>query len=145
MADLLTGTTLGTSATLPATFDAPGYSVLTFTAIGKVIDIGELAKAYNVISHQEIGNDHPEKLKDTYDIANVTITVARDSTDAGQVLMQTALGVTASYSFEIVLPSGNTGAFTAKVIKSGMGAVASGSVSTTMIELAIDPNTLFEA
>jgi len=143
-----TGTTVGMSATLPTTYDSDaitGYPSLTFTDLGEVIDVGELAKAFAVINHQTVTRAYPQKLKDTYDIANITLTLGRVSTDAGQVLLQTALAASASYSFEIVLPSGDTGNFTAKVIKAGIGAIASGAVEMTTVELAIEPETLFEA
>ena len=148
MASPITGTTMGMSATLPTTYDADGgtgYPSLTFTDIGKIIDIGELGKAFNVIATQTVGKAYPEKDKDTYDIANITLTLVRDSTDAGQVLLQTALASNASYAFQITLPSGDTGSITAKIIKAGIGAMASGNVETTMVEIAIDPETLFEA
>jgi hypothetical protein len=139
-----TGTTLGVSAGLPATFDAAGYDALTFTDLGEVIDIGELGKAFNVVNHQTVGRAYPQKLKDTFDIANISLTLGRVSTDAGQVLLQTALAEKVSYAFELLLPSGDRGAFTGQVIKAGIGALASGNVETTMIEIAIDPETLFE-
>lgn len=140
-----TGTTLGVSAALPATYDSIGYDALTFTDLGEIIDIGEIAKAFNVINHQTVGRAYPQKKKDTFDIANVSLTLGRVSTDAGQVLLQTALDADVSYAFEVVYPSGDTVAFTALVIKNGIGAVASGNFETTMVELAIDPETKFEA
>ena len=139
------GATLGASATLPATFDGAGYAAVTFTALGEVVDIGELAKAYNIITHQPVGQDYPDKLKGTYDIGNISITLGRDSADGGQVLLQAALASDNSYSFELVLPSGDTGNFTAKVIKAGLGSVASDGVETTVVELAVDAGTLYEA
>ena len=143
-----TGTTLGMSATLPTTYDdnaTTGYASLTFTDIGEVIDVGELAKAYNVLSHQTVARAYPQKIKDTYDIGNVSISLGRVSSDTGQALLQTALASSASYAFELVLPSGDTGNFTGKIIKAGMGSVASGAVEMTMVEIAPDSETLFEA
>jgi len=145
MTALVNTTTISTSAVLPATYDATGYNALTFTAIANVLDIGELAKAYNIVAHQTIDNRYPEKLKGNYDIANVTLTLGRVIGDAGQVLLQAALAADTSYSFKIALPSGNAGQFTAKVIKAGTGAIAADGVETTVAELAIDPQTLVEA
>jgi len=144
-ANVMNGTTIGISATLPATYDAAGYGALTFTNIAEVLDIGELAKAYNVVTHQTVGRDYPEKLKGTYDIANVTLTLGKVKTDAGQVALQTALTSANSVAFVITLPSGNSGSFTGKVIKAGQGAVAVDGVETTVVEVTVDPNTLFEA
>jgi len=142
-----TGTTVGMSATLPTTYDGhatTGYTPVVFTDIGEVIDIGEIAKAFNVIEHQTVTRDYPQKLKDTYNIANVTLTLGKVDSNTGQVLLQTALAADASYSFKFTLPAG-VAYVTAKVIKAGLGAIASGAVSTTTVELTIDPNTLFEA
>lgn len=143
-----TGTTVGMSATLPTTYDdnvTTGYAALTFTDIGEVVDVGEIAKTWAVITHQAVTRDYPQKLKDTYDIPDVTFTLGRVSADTGQALLQTALAASASYSFEVVLPSGDTANFTGKVTKAGLGAVASGAVTTTTVTVAIDPETLFEA
>lgn len=140
-----TGSTFGMSATLPATYDLAGYAAVTMTAIGEVIDVSELAKAFNVIAHQTVGRAYPQKLKDTYDIANITLSLGRVSTDTGQALLQTALASSASYSFELTLPSGDFGNFTGKVVKAGIGGVASGGVEMTMVEIAVEAETLFEA
>ncbi|MCK4706860.1 MAG: hypothetical protein KAT90_15405 [Gammaproteobacteria bacterium] len=148
MSTPITGTTLGMSATLPTTYDAEaitGYPSLTMTAVGKIIDAGELAKAFNVIATNYVGQAYPEKDKDTYDVGNLTLTLGRLSSDAGQVLLQTALASSASYAFQITLPSGDYGAVTGKVIKAGIGGVASGNIETTVVEIAVDANTLFEA
>jgi hypothetical protein len=139
-----TGTTMGLSATLPATFDSAGYVALTYTDIGEIVDIGELAKAYATIAHQSVTRAYPQKLKDTYDIANVTLTLGRVPANTGQVALQTALAAAASYAFKILLPSGDIGYFTGKVIKAGVGGIASGAVTSTMVEIAIDPESLIE-
>jgi len=143
-----TGTTVGMSASLPSTYDdnaTTGYASLTFTDIGEIVDVGEIAKTWAIITHQSVGREYPQKLKDTYDIPDVTFTLGRVSTDTGQALLQTALAASASYSFEVVLPSGDTANFTGKVTKAGIGAVASGAVTTTTVTVAIDPETLYEA
>jgi len=141
----MNGTTIGTSAALPATFNAAGYAALTFTNIGEVLDIGELAKTYNLITHQAVGRNYPEKIKGTFDIPNVTLTIGKIAADGGQVALQAALAAAASYAFVITLPSGNSGSFTGKVVKAGQGAIAVDGVETTVVDIAIDPQSLFEA
>ena len=136
----ITGTTLGMSATLPTTYDSDGgtgYPSLTFTDIGEIIDGGGFEKVYATLSHQTVGRDYPETIKDTYTVSNGTFTLGRVSTDAGQALLQTALASKASY--------GDTQSITGKIIKASPGPVASGNIETTMVEVAPDANTLFEA
>jgi len=142
------GTTFGVSASLPTTYDSnvtTGYPSLTFTAVGEVVDVGDLAKAYSVIPHQGIGVDYPTKLKGTYDVGNITITLARVTADAGQVILDAALAATASYAFQITLPSGGVGNFTGKVLKKGISAIKTNGVEMTSVEIAIDPHTVYEA
>ena len=142
-----TGTVVGMSATLPTTYDVnvtTGYVASTFTDIGEVVDIGEIAKAWAAISHQSVSRAYPQKLKDTYDIGNVSLTLGRVNNDVGQVLLATALASSASYSFKVALPGGDIAYFTGKVLKSGLGGIASGAVSSTTVDIAVDPETLFE-
>ena len=138
------GTTVSVSATLPATYDDTGYGVPTFTTLGEVVDIGEIAKAFSVVAHQALERDYPEKYKDTYDVGNVSMTIAKVTSDAGQVILAAALASDASYSFKVTLPSTDIAYFTGKVLKAGIGAISSGSVTTIALDIAIDPQSVFE-
>jgi hypothetical protein len=143
-----TTATVGMSAGLPTTYDnnvSTGYASLTFTDIGEIVDVSEIAKVWSMVNHQSLGRTYAQKIKDTYDISDVTLTLGRVSANTGQVLIQTGLASSASYSFEVTLPSGDTANFTGKVTKAGLGAIAPGSISTTSVSIAIDPESLFEA
>jgi len=142
----MNGTTIGISATLPATYDAAGYAALTFTNIGEVLDIGgELGKVFNEITHQTLQRAYPVKIKGACNIPNMTMNIGKIVTDGGQVLLQAALNSSASYAFVITFPSGNTGSITGKVMKAAQGAIAVDGVETTVVDIAIDPQSLFEA
>jgi len=139
----MNGATIGISATLPATYNAAGYAALTFTNIGEVLDIGgELGKVFNEITHQTLGRAYPVKIKGAYNIPNMTMTIGKIVTDGGQVLLQTALNSSASFSFIVSLPSGDTGSLTGKVMKAAQGAIAVDGVETTVVDIAIDPQSL---
>jgi hypothetical protein len=143
-----TGTTVGISAALPTTFDddgSTGYDSLTFIDIGEIVDMGEIAKVFAAIVHQTVGRAHPQKIKDTFDVSDVPITLGRVTANTGQAAIQTALGSDNSVAFEVTFPSGDFGYFTGKIMKAGIGGISSGSISTTSVNIAIDPETLFEA
>tara|TARA_R110000782_G_scaffold231432_1_gene317750 strand:+ start:143 stop:595 length:453 start_codon:yes stop_codon:yes gene_type:complete len=143
-----TGTTVGISAVLPTTYDADGstgYASLTFIDIGEVVDISELSKTYTAISHQPVGQEYPDKIKDIFDIDDITITMGKVTANTGQAAIQTALGSANSVAFKVTLPSGDYANFTGKVMKAGIGGISSGSISTTSVNIAVDPETLFEA
>lgn len=139
------GTTMGVSAVLPGSFDASGYDALTFTSIGEVIDVGELGKVFNIISHQPLAGSYPTKIKGVYDISDLDLTVGRITADAGQVLVAAGLAASASYSFKLTLPSGDVGEFTGKITKAAIGSVASDGIETTVVSIAVDPESLFVA
>lgn len=143
-----TGSTFGISATLPTTYDnnaTTGYTPITFTDVAEVIDLSEIAKVWAIIKHQSLGRAYPENHKDTYDVGPATITLGRYLADAGQALLKTAHGSSASYSFEIAMPSGDVLNFTGKVTKNGLGSLTSGGFNTTLVEIAIDAQSIFEA
>lgn len=139
------GTTLAMSSTLPATYDSGGYTAITPTAVGEVLSIGEIAKTYSVISHQSVGRAYPQKIKDVYDIGNVSITMARITSDTGQDIMNLALASANSYTFRITLPSTAVEHFTGKVIKVGLGVISPTGIETVVMDIAVDPESLFEA
>lgn len=139
-----TGVVIEASASLPATYDTTGYAAVSWTAVGEVVDVSEIAKVWATINHQAVTRAYPVKLKDTYDISDVTLTLARVGDDAGQVILKTGLDAAASYSFQVTLPSGEIGYFTGKITKCGTGAIASGSYNTLSVTIAVDPATLVE-
>lgn len=140
-----TGVTIEVSATLPATYDDTGYEALSWTGCGEVVDVSEIAKAWAVVSHQAVTRAYPEKIKDTYDVADVTLNLAKVTADTGQVILLAGLAAAASYSFQVTLPSGDIAYFTGKILKAGIGSIASGSVETLAVTIAVDPQSLFES
>jgi hypothetical protein len=65
--------------------------------------------------------------------------------NTGQAAIQTALSSDNSVSFKVTFTSGDLGYFTGKIMKAGIGGISSGSISTTSVNIAVDPETLFEA
>ena len=147
-----TGATVSISATLPATtggnpptstqWGAVGSA--NWKSVGEVVDVGEVAVAWTAINHQSVTRDYPQKIEDTFDVGNVTLTLGKVSADVGQIAIQTALASANSQAFKVTLPNGDIEYFTGKVLKAGLGAIASGSVSTTVVDIAIDAETLLE-
>jgi len=143
-----TGATVGISATLPTTYDddaGTGYASLTFIDIGEIVDVGEISKDWEEVSHQAVGRSYPQKLKDTYNIDTVSLTVGRVTSDTGQAAIQTALDSVDSVAFEVTMNGGDVINFTGKVMKAGVGEISSGGIETTVVDISPDPETLFES
>ena len=71
--------------------------------------------------------------------------MARITSDTGQDIMNLALASANSYTFRITLPSTAVEHFTGKVIKVGLGAISPSGVETVVMDIAVDPESLFEA
>ena len=64
MSSITNGATLETSAALPATFDASGYTALTYTVVGEILNVGDLGQTFTLITQQPLGDSYPTKKKE---------------------------------------------------------------------------------
>lgn len=91
---------IGTTA---AKTDAAGYAADTWTEIGLVEDIGEFGDKAEQIKFTALGDSRVRKLKGARDAGTVEVTVAWDSTDAGQDKVRLAAAADVGYNFKVVL------------------------------------------
>lgn len=97
------GSTLSIATGSPATYDATGFTALTYVVIGEVTDIGELGRDYSVVNHSPVGSRAVKKFKGSYNNGAMQIKLARDTSNAGQTAMRAALLSDADYSFKVTL------------------------------------------
>lgn len=131
------GSTIAISAAKPATFDGTGYAALTLTTIGEVTDLGEFGREYNLITHNPIGNRGTVKKKGSFNEGSITLQLALDTDDAGQILAKTASTSDADHSFVITTQNGDKYYFQAQVMsfKTSIGAVDSITSASIMLEI----------
>jgi len=99
------GTTLGLSASAPATYDKAGYEALVFTTVGEVSDLGDIpSRIYELVTWQPIAERGMRKAKGGYQIGSQTITMGEDPSDAGQALLDAAIAADTVYSIKIAHP-----------------------------------------
>ena len=134
------GTTIGISSTLPATYDASGYGALSYNAVGEVTDLGEFGREYSVVTHNPLGARRTVKRKGSYNDGQVSMTVARVPSDAGQADIITALDSDDPVAFEIVLQDGTTLYFAGVVMSytTNVGSVDQITSASVMIEITTD-------
>lgn len=129
------GTVLEISAGIPATFNEAGFEALTYTEIGEITDIsGEIGRVYNLVTHNPLATRATRKYKGSYNSGSVTIAIAIDEVDAGQILVEAALTSDAAYSFKLVLQDGSVRYFRAMVMSfpitpGGVDSITAGSIS----------------
>ena len=132
------GTTLGISASLPASFDATGFNAVTHTAIGEITDIGgTIGRVYNLVSHNPIGSRATVKKKGSYNSGSVTVAVALDTADAGQVIANAALLSDNNYSIKLTYPNGGIVYFQAVVLSFTVTPGSVDSIVTASLSLEI--------
>lgn len=111
------GSTLGISATLASTFDQTGFDALTHTLIGEITDIGgDIGRIYNLVTHNPLASRATVKKKGSYNSGSMTIQLALDNDDAGQVIAKAALLSDNNYSFKLTTQSGDIYYFEAMVM-----------------------------
>ena len=132
----LVETTIGVSASLPATFDGAGYGALTFTTVGQVTDWTPGGQVYNVVTSNPIAQRSTDKYKGTFNNGADSITVNRDDDDAGQVLILAALAADTDYSFEVTYQDGTIDYFTGKVVS--FDTVAGGADSIVQRTISLE-------
>lgn len=131
------GTSIGISATAPATFNVAGYSALSFTNIGEVTDLGEFGREYNLITHNPLATRGTVKLKGSFNEGSISLQLGLDTDDAGQILAKAASVSDEDYSFKVTTQNGDDYYFQAKVMsfKVGVGSVDSVTTATITLEL----------
>jgi hypothetical protein len=131
------GTTIGISASAPATFNTTGYDALTFTSIGEVTDLGEFGREYALVTHNPLGSRGTVKKKGSFNEGSISLQVGLDTDDAGQILLKSASLSDSNHSFKVTTQNGDIYYFQAQVMsfKVGVGSVDQVTSATIMLEL----------
>lgn len=136
------GSTLGISASLPATLTSTAYDALTYTTIGEVTDGGSVGRTYNTVNHQPLATRGVVKLKGSYDDGTMTLQLAYAPGDAGQVLLETALDDDDFYSFELTLQNGTIIYFQAQVTSAPVNVGAVDTITGMSVNLSIKSGSI---
>ena len=135
------GTTIGISASTPATFDEAGYEALSFTLIGQIVDGGTHGRTYAEVTHNPISSRGTQKFKGSFNEGNKTLQLGYDSDDAGQILLKTALNSDDDYSFEVTHPNGDIDWFQGKVMSLEKANPSVDSIISATVTIAITTNS----
>ena len=131
------GSSIGITASAPATYNEAGYDALTFSNIGEVKSIGAFGREYVQIEHTPIDTRATKTLKGSYKEGSMTLELAFDPADAGQIVLRTASNSDANFFFRVQLQSGKQFYFPAQVSSfqvnpGSVDEIVSASVSLTI-------------
>ncbi len=134
------GTSLAISATGPATNDAAGFAALTFVDIGQVEKLGTFGASFAKSEFQPL-KGAKQKYKGSADNGAIQPSIAIDTADAGQTLLQTAAEDESQklYSFCVTFPDGAKRYFRGRVF--GSPETADGADSMLMATPTIEIST----
>lgn len=135
------GSFLRISAGVPATFNAAGYAALAYTIIGEITDFGEFGREYSLVTHNPVGNRSTQKFKGSFNEGSLTLQLALDTDDAGQILAKTAMLSDANFSFHLQTQNGDKYYCQGQVMsfKVGVGSVDQITTATIMVEITTSP------
>jgi hypothetical protein len=131
------GTTLRITASQPATYDVAGYNALTTTLVGEVTDLGEFGREYALVTHNPIGNRSTQKFKASFNEGAMSVSLALDTDDAGQIICKAASISDNNYTILVTTQGGDKYYFQAKVMgwKVAVGSVDQITNATMQLEI----------
>ena len=111
MANSLAGATFSISTTVQNSdlADAAAFAALSYTEVKNVGSVGVMGTEINVLTYDELGTAVAQKAKGIANAGDPEIEVARDESDAGQILM-IAAGVPSDVdarAFKILMLNGD--------------------------------------
>jgi hypothetical protein len=131
------GSSLAICANTPATADVAGYTALTFIEIGQVEKLGSFGASFAKVDFQPL-KGAKQKYKGSADYGALQPSIALDSADAGQALLQTAADDPSQklYSHRVTYQDGSRRYFGGRTF--GMPETADGADSMLMATPAIE-------
>jgi len=122
----------------PATYDQVGFDAVIVSPIGEVTDAGEYGKVYNLVTHNPLATRKTVKKKGSYNNGSVTLQIAQDEDDAGQIAALAASDSDDSYTIKVTKQNGAIDYFTAQVMSFTDAIGGVDSIEGGSIQLEID-------
>lgn len=98
------GTKLYVSAAKPATEDAAGYAALAWTEVVNLLSVSDTGDTYADASATHLGDGRVSHTPSDADGGAFDVTCTKNIGDAGQVILQTAVGNACGISVKIQFP-----------------------------------------
>lgn len=135
------GTTIGIVLAAPATFDAAGYTALTFVPIGEITDISDFGREFELITHKPLASRGTVKKKGGFNEGSIDLKLGLNTDDAGTILAKAAALTDADYSFKVTHPTGDTYYFRALVMSFKVGTGNSSNVVSATCKLELQTSS----
>jgi hypothetical protein len=138
MARTSAGTLIAIGAA-PATYDSGGFAAVPdYTTIGEITDAGEYGKVFNLVTHNPLATRQTKKFKGSFNNGSITLQLAQDEVDVGQVAATAAVDSDDSFSIRVTKQNGAIDYFTAQVMSFTDTIGSVDSIEGGSIQLEID-------
>lgn len=122
-----------------------GYAALSYVDIGECESIGEFGDAASMINFNSLSDNRVRKRKGVNDAGDLSVVVANDGLNAGQIAANAAAKTTFAYAFKVVLADGadsndtdTTFYFHGLVMSSRLNVGAANEIIKRTYQIAID-------
>lgn len=127
---------LSASAAAPATYDAVGYAALTWTDVAEVSEIPEYGAEHSAVTFVPLKTGIVNKFHGELNYGSITMPMALDTADAGQILLKAALTSKDEISFRETRSDASVQYFSGKVMSFKSGASVGSVVPlSVMVEI----------
>lgn len=124
----------------PATWDVTGFAAQTWLNVGKIKNLGEFGKQFEVISNNYLSQRGTEKRKGTWNAGQLSMEVDLNG-DTGQDMCETALDTDADFSFKVTLQNGDK--YYVRGLVTGFRTMTGGPNDMVRGSLQIELNPIF--
>lgn len=100
------GTTVAICTTATTANDETALALLTYVVIGKIESLGEIGPQSQDVTFTPLAGDTVQHLKGATDNGAITLVMAKDPLDAGQIALMTASGTKLEYALKITESDG---------------------------------------
>jgi hypothetical protein len=124
----------------PSTYNETGFDALSWVNIAEITEAGEFGRQYNLVTHMRLDERRTVKRKGSFNDGQMTLQLARVTSDAGQADLVQALDSDLNSSFRVTLQDGTELFFTAQVLSytTNVGNVDQITGSTVVVEITGD-------
>jgi hypothetical protein len=134
------GTQFALNTVLPANELLASYEALSsWVVVGEVTDIPSFGPAHDVVTHVPLATGITAKYHGALNNGSLTIPMALDYNDAGQLALKTAMNNRDRVSFRVIYADGTNDYFQGKVMSFTRGA-SIGSVVTAEVMIEVETN-----
>lgn len=136
------GTAVSVSAASPATYDAAGFTALTWSLCGELAELPAYGAEAALATHTPLKTGIVAKRRGSVNYGSLTLTMAVSDADAGQAILRTkaeaAAGTDATVSVKVALVEGDVQYFTGQVMSYKVNVGNADSITMAEVTLEID-------